>query len=180
MEKILIVDDDTTILTNLEHLLSDKYLAYCASTNKKALAILNTQNIQLCLLDVNLNHESGFDLCKTIRKNYMMPIIFITVKDDEESLEQGILSGADDYITKPFSIKELRLRIMAQLRRNTYLLQNKTMITSSYWQLNITEHTFFYKTRHLHMKAMNHDIHSLFCTLYLDISLFWANILLIV
>lgn len=48
-----------------------------------------------------------------------MPIIFVTVKDDEDSLEKGILSGGDDYITKPFSIRELKLRIMAQLRRQS-------------------------------------------------------------
>lgn len=102
MKKILIVDDDKVICKNLEILLADEYVPFCAQNSIEAVKILMKNEIDLCLLDVNLKEEDGFQLCRKMRTQYTMPIIFVTVKDDEDSLEKGILSGGDDYITSHF------------------------------------------------------------------------------
>lgn len=80
-----------------------------------------------------------------MRTQYTMPIIFVTVKDDEDSLEKGILSGGDDYITKPFSIRELKLRIMAQLRRQSQFNVKRERIIVDEWKLDVLNHMFFYR-----------------------------------
>ncbi len=145
MKKILIVDDDEVIRKNLEILLADEYIPYCAESASEVLDILPKNDIELCLLDVNLKEEDGFQLCRKIRSLYTMPIIFITVKDDEDSLEKGILSGGDDYITKPFSIRELKLRIMAQLRRQSLFHVKRERIVVDEWKLDVLNHMFFYR-----------------------------------
>lgn len=144
MKKILIVDDDEVIRKNLEILLADEYIPYCAESASEVLDILPKNDIELCLLDVNLKEEDGFQLCRKIRSLYTMPIIFITVKDDEDSLEKGILSGGDDYITKPFSIRELKLRIMAQLRRQSKFNVRRERIVVDEWKLDVLNYMFFY------------------------------------
>ncbi len=142
MKKILIVDDDDIIRNKLDFLLSDEYLTFCATSEKEVITILRDNDINLCLLDVNLKEENGFDLCEQIRQQYTMPIIFITVNDDEDSLEKGLLSGGDDYVVKPFSMRELKLRIMAQLRRNSYTYKNYDMIIVDDWKLDTSRHQF--------------------------------------
>lgn len=145
MQKILIVDDDDIIRNKLDFLLSDQYFSYCAKNEKEAFQIVQEQEIELCLLDVNLKEDNGFDLCKRIRQKYTMPIIFVTVNDDEDSLEKGLLSGGDDYVVKPFSMRELKLRIMAQLRRNSYTYKNYDMIIVDEWKLDISRHQFSFQ-----------------------------------
>ena len=142
MQKILIVDDDDIIRDKLDYLLSDEYITFCATNKKEVFTILQKNDINLCLLDVNLKEENGFDLCKTIRQEYSMPIIFITVNDDEDSLEEGLLSGGDDYVVKPFSMRELKLRIMAQLRRNTYTYHKNDVIRVNEWKMDFSRHQF--------------------------------------
>ena len=144
MKKILIVDDDKVICKNLEILLADEYVPFCAQNSIEAVKILMENEIDLCLLDVNLKEEDGFQLCRKMRTQYTMPIIFVTVKDDEDSLEKGILSGGDDYITKPFSIRELKLRIMAQLRRQSQFNVKRERIIVGEWKLDVLNHMFFY------------------------------------
>ena len=103
MATILIVDDDKTIRNNLRQLLEGKYQILESSGVAETLEIVGRNPVDLCLLDVNLADGNGFDLCRTIRNQLFMPIIFVTVNDDEDSLTKGLLCGGDDYVTKPFS-----------------------------------------------------------------------------
>ena len=75
MKKILIVDDDKVICKNLEILLADEYVPFCAQNSIEAVKILMKNEIDLCLLDVNLKEEDGFQLCRKMRTQYTMPII---------------------------------------------------------------------------------------------------------
>ena len=125
MKTILIIDDDFSIRRTLCQLLESKYCVYKSTGFEETISILESTEIDLCLLDVNLVNYSGFDLCKRIREKFLMPIIFITINDDAESLRRGIVAGGDDYVTKPFSYFELDLRIMAQLRRYEYQLDRR-------------------------------------------------------
>ncbi len=149
MQNILIVDDDDIIRNQLDYLLSEDYLSFCATNEQEVFTLLQNHEINLCLLDVNLKKENGFELCEKIRQEYSMPIIFITVNDDEDSLEEGLMCGGDDYVVKPFSIRELKLRIMAQLRRNTYTYKKHDMIRANDWKMDFSKHEFSFRDAYL-------------------------------
>lgn len=139
MARILIVDDDAVIRSSLMELLKEEYEVYGCKDSEQAWQCIIHDRVDLCILDVNLGNDSGYELCKRIRAGYTIPIIFVTVRDDEESLEKGILCGGDDYVTKPFSMKELKLRIMAQLRRVNSAYHD--LIVSYGWVVNLSEHS---------------------------------------
>ena len=116
--KILLVEDNTDILNNLQDLLEKEgYIVVCAKTYKEARKIIYESNFDLFILDIMLNDGNGYDLyCKFI-KELDKPTIFLTAKDDEESIVSCLENGADDYITKPFLSRELILRIKKIVRR---------------------------------------------------------------
>lgn len=142
MCKILIVDDDKAIRWSLKTALETKYIVLESADAETALSILVKDKVDLCLIDVNLPSCDGFELCRRIRMDNLMPIIFITVNDDEESLTQGLMCGGDDYVTKPFSFRELELRIMAHLRRFRYQQEDaKKRLVRGKYVLNLEQHT---------------------------------------
>ncbi len=122
MKKILIVDDEEHILELLEYNLEQEgYHSIKADTGEKALEILEGEEIDLVLLDWMLPGINGIDVLKHIRSslnNNKLPVILLTAKGDEISKVVGLEIGADDYLTKPFSIHELFARIKAVLRRS--------------------------------------------------------------
>ncbi len=116
--KILLVEDNTDILNNLQDLLEKEgYIVVCAKAYKEARKIIYESNFDLFILDIMLNDGNGYDLyCKFI-KELDKPTIFLTAKDDEESIVSCLENGAEDYITKPFLSRELILRIKKIVRR---------------------------------------------------------------
>ena len=116
--EILIVEDDKSINDILFYALkSEGYIPYSAFTLKEAKDYININLPNLILLDLNLPDGSGFDLCKEINSKYSIPIIILTAKNDVVDKVLGLELGADDYITKPFHIKEVLSRIKAVFRR---------------------------------------------------------------
>lgn len=93
---------------------------------KRQWAAKEGKSFQLYLLDVMLQGESGYALCRKIRETEDTPIIFLTALDDEESVIRGLEIGGDDYVTKPFRSRELLSRIQANLRRYTAMLSEET------------------------------------------------------
>jgi Response regulators consisting of a CheY-like receiver domain and a winged-helix DNA-binding domain len=118
-KKILIVDDEPSILELLEYNLQDQdYEVKKATDGQMAYEMANENKYDLILLDQMLPKMSGMQMLKKMRKNgNLTPVIFLTAVDTEENKVDGLISGADDYITKPFSIKELLARIEVVLRR---------------------------------------------------------------
>lgn len=115
--KILVVDDDRDLLKMLNSYFSLKsYTVITAENGWSALEKLKT-NPDIILLDVNMPRMDGIEVCKRIRGKVTCPIIFLTAKVEEEDRVIGLLSGGDDYILKPFSLKELDARIIAHLKR---------------------------------------------------------------
>ncbi|SFC38368.1 Response regulator receiver domain-containing protein [Bacillus sp. UNCCL81] len=112
--KILIVEDDKIIAAGLEYSLqNDQFstiLCYDASSAKKILQEQMAQ-IDLCLFDLSLPDGSGYDLCRLVKAQKDIPVIFLTAIDDEVNVVMGLDMGADDYITKPLRIRELISRI---------------------------------------------------------------------
>ena len=120
MLNLLIVEDDVTIRELLNYNLRKKFKIFEANSAEEALDACDDNNIHLILLDWMLPEMSGISLLRTIKKqknNLEIPVIFVTAKDDESDKIAAFSSGADDYITKPFSHLELLARVEAVLKR---------------------------------------------------------------
>lgn len=118
MQRILVVEDDLTLSQGIEFTLEKEgFKVSVAKDLTKARDLYVKEKFDLILLDVMLPDGSGFELCKQIRKSSSIPIIFLTACDDEVNVVLGLDIGGDDYITKPFRVKELVSRIKATLRR---------------------------------------------------------------
>ncbi len=126
-EKILIVDDDKNICEILEfNLKNEGFAVTCAHSAEQALGIISQNSFSLILLDVMMGEMSGYKMSEKLRnENINIPIIFITAKDTENDMLTGFSVGGDDYISKPFSIKEIIARIRAVLKRAVYPDDNK-------------------------------------------------------
>ena len=118
--RILIVEDEPDIILSLEEdLRRQDYQTYVATDGEQGLVRGKSGDWDLILLDVMLPKVDGFDVCRELRRaGVKTPIILLTARSREADKELGLDSGADDYVTKPFSMRELRARIRAQLRRN--------------------------------------------------------------
>ena len=118
MNEILIVEDDRTIAMGIEYALNREGFSTRACYDfSSARECILSRDFLLIILDVNLPDGSGFDLCKVIRLKGETPVIFLTVCDDEINTIMGLDLGADDYIAKPFRVRELISRINSVLRR---------------------------------------------------------------
>lgn len=118
MEKILVVDDEKDIADLIEvYLQNENYTVFKFYTAEEALRCIETQELDLAILDIMLLGTDGFALCKRIRERYVYPVIMLTAKDAEVDKITGLTLGADDYVTKPFKPLELVARVKAQLRR---------------------------------------------------------------
>ena len=123
--RIVIVEDEPAIADNIQYALeTDGFEAICFSEGIKAGEYLNDENADLIVLDVGLPDINGFELCKSIRKKTNTPIIFLTARTEEVDRIVGLEIGADDYVTKPFSPRELTARIKAVLRRTGNVREN--------------------------------------------------------
>ncbi|MFO1519601.1 MAG: two-component system response regulator CreB [bacterium] len=116
--KILIIEDEPSIADNLTYALkTEGFEAVWSSTGEKGYQHLQGGDVSLIILDVGLPDVSGFELCRRIRKTNSVPILFLTARSDEIDRVVGLEIGADDYLVKPFSPRELTARVKAILRR---------------------------------------------------------------
>ena len=119
MIKILMIEDDSTIAFGVKYALEQEGIKIDISKDLESGRFnVNENNYDLILLDVMLPDGNGYDFCKEIRKMNNTPIIFLTACDDEVNVVMGLDLGGDDYITKPFRVRELISRIKAVMRRN--------------------------------------------------------------
>lgn len=124
--KVLLVEDEKSIAEGIIYNLKNEGLKVThVDDGKIAIDIFNEEHFDLIILDIMLPEVSGLEICKAIRNSSNVPIIMLTAKDDENDKISGLEMGADDYITKPFSVKELISRVKAVLRRtkNSELLR---------------------------------------------------------
>lgn len=118
--RLLAVDDEPDILrTNRKYLEARGYQVDSAACAAEALELLKQQNYDCILLDVLLPDMNGFALCEAVRALTSAPILFLSCMDDEEDKIRGLMAGGEDYITKPYSLKELAARVYAQVRRSS-------------------------------------------------------------
>jgi two-component system OmpR family response regulator len=116
--RILVVEDDPNLLDTLKYnLVKDGYEVITAADGARALETARTEKPELIILDLMLPKLSGFEVCRILRKEMTVPIIMLTARTDEVDKIVGLEIGADDYMTKPFSMRELLARVHAMLRR---------------------------------------------------------------
>jgi two-component system OmpR family response regulator len=126
LNKILVVDDDKNLLEVIKYNLSKEgYSVISAENGTQAIEIARQEKPDLIILDVMLPGIDGFEVCRILRKEMSLPILILSAKTDEIDKVVGLELGADDYIAKPFSVRELMARVRATLRRGQ-LTEQKT------------------------------------------------------
>lgn len=140
--KILVADDEKEIRDLIEiYLQSEGYYIDKVSNGEEALEIIKEKDYDLVILDIMMPKVDGITTLINIRKEYNMPVIFLTAKSEEIDMIKGLALGADDYITKPFSSMELIARVKAQLRRYTvFNNSNKDIIKIGDLEINTEMH----------------------------------------
>jgi DNA-binding response OmpR family regulator len=121
-EKILVVEDEPSLQETLVYNLEKQgYAVEAAWDGRRAIEAARRLHPDLIILDIMLPELDGFEVCKILRKEMTVPILMLTARDDEIDRVVGLEVGADDYLTKPFSMRELMARVKAQLRRTGML-----------------------------------------------------------
>ena len=119
-KKVLVVEDEEKIISVVKSFLETKgFTVVTALNGRRALEVFERENISIVLLDLMLPELSGEEVCRALRKKSRVPIIMLTAKSDEADMLNGLGIGADDYITKPFSLKALYARMEAVMRRSS-------------------------------------------------------------
>ncbi len=117
--KVLVVDDEPTLVETIEtKLRKDGFTVFSASTAEEGMRVFRQAKPDLLILDVMLPQRSGHELCKAIRRDSKVPIIFLSARSSEQDRIQGFELGGDDYVVKPFNLAELTARVKAVLRRS--------------------------------------------------------------
>lgn len=143
MNKILLVEDDLALAMGIEYSLkAEGYIVDVSHEVKTSKTLIVENNYDLIILDVMLPDGNGFQLCEYIRQDNNTPVIFLTAQDEEVNIVMGLELGGDDYITKPFRIKELLSRIKAVLRR-TKGVRDKGILISNNIKLSQIENSVY-------------------------------------
>ncbi|HXX59082.1 MAG TPA: response regulator transcription factor [Dehalococcoidales bacterium] len=137
MNKIMVVEDDPNLLDTLKYNLNkDGYDVVTATDGITALSTAKHEKPDLLILDVMLPGIDGFEVCRLLRREMTMPIIMLTAKAEETDKIVGLEIGADDYVTKPFSVRELLARVRAMLRRQQ-MAETPVVASMNFGDINI-------------------------------------------
>jgi DNA-binding response OmpR family regulator len=130
-EKILVVEDEPALQETLVYNLEKQgYQVEATGDGRAALDLARENKPDLILLDIMLPGMDGFEVCRTLRREMNIPVLMLTARDDEIDRVVGLEVGADDYLTKPFSMRELMARVKAQLRRSAVIREELEKIKS--------------------------------------------------
>jgi DNA-binding response OmpR family regulator len=163
-KKILIIEDDPGILLSLkDELESEGYVAYSAEDGEKGLEMAKQQRPDLIILDIMLPIMDGYEVCKRLRmEGDATPIIMLTVKDKEIDRVLGLELGADDYVTKPFSLRELMARVKAVLRRTEERAKDLTTYNFAQIELDFKKYEAKKKGKKLDLTHLEFQMLKLF------------------
>lgn len=154
---VFLLEDDEAIGVGLKYSLENEgYTVTIATSVKSAFEIINKEKFALYILDLTLPDGSGYDVCKKIKSIGDFPVIFLTAYDDEVNVVMGLELGADDYISKPFRVKELIARIKSVLRR--YNRENKGIIKIGNVLINTNKATVFKNGQEVILTAMEYKL----------------------
>ncbi len=156
--KILLVEDDIEISEMLKNYLTlENYEVICAADGQEACNYFDRTEFSLILLDLMIPKISGIDVMQHIRKNSVVPILIVSAKDTETDKTLGLSLGADDYITKPFSVAEVLARIKANIRRRTQYDQSvmdpPQILTFGKLVMNLSDYTLTQNGKRVELTA---------------------------
>lgn len=156
--KLLVIDDDKDIRRMLkDYFQLMGYLVYLAESGQEALEKI-AEHPDLILLDINMPQLDGLEVCKRIRNQINVPILFLTAKIEEQDKINGFMAGGDDYILKPFSLEELSARIMAHLRREERGRDKKALCSAGEFIINYNDRTVFIGEKQIVFTKTEFDI----------------------
>ncbi|MGL5313593.1 MAG: response regulator transcription factor [Peptostreptococcaceae bacterium] len=163
MTKILIVEDDSTIAFSMKYALeSEGYKVESANNIEIARKKIKENKFDLLLLDVMLPDGTGYELCEEVRRSSEIPIIFLTACDEEVNVVMGLDIGGDDYITKPFRVRELMSRIKAVMRRkspdNEGVEENSTLMRFGNLKISILEARVFKNDEEIFLTSVEYKL----------------------
>ena len=161
-KKVLVVDDEKLIVKGIRFSLEqDGMEVTCAYDGEEALRLAQENKFDMILLDIMLPKMDGFEVCQAIREFSNMPIIMLTAKGDDMDKILGLEYGADDYITKPFNILEVKARIKAIMRRTAASEpkeENSKVIESGDLKLDCESRRLFVQGREINLTAKEFDL----------------------
>ncbi len=164
-EKILVVDDERNIVELLKYNLEKEgYEVINAYDGFEAVTLAKQERPDLIVLDIMLPGQGGLEVCRIIRKETRIPIIMATAKGEEIDKILGLELGADDYVTKPFSPRELVARVKAVLRRTSSKLDEKDELTFEELTINLMKHEVRLKGNEVDLKPKEFDLLKLLAT----------------
>lgn len=156
--KILMIDDDTELLKMLrQYFEMKKYEIITAGNGTEGLSKIGLQP-DIILLDVNMPDIDGIELCRRIRNKMSCPVLFLTARVDEQDVVNGLSSGGDDYVLKPFSLKELDARITAHLKRETRRREKTECFFQGELSIDYKAKTVQIHTDYLELTRLEYDI----------------------
>ena len=161
MSKVLVVDDEKLIVKGIMFSLEqDGWEVNCAYDGEEALEKIHSTDYDIVLLDVMLPKLDGFEVCQAVREFSNVPIIMLTAKDTDMDKILGLEYGADDYITKPFNILEVKARIKAMLRRSKRAVSeaNPNQIVKGDLKLDIDARRVMIKDKEINLTAKEFDL----------------------
>ena len=163
MSKILVVEDDSNLLETIKYnLIKEHYEVLVAEDGAEALAIARKEKPDLIILDIMLPVIDGFEVCRILRQEMTAPIIMLTARTGETDRIMGLDTGADDYMTKPFSIRELLARIRALLRRARVtavkLPEAQSILSVGDIIIDLNRHRVTVKEQPLELTAKEYDL----------------------
>ena len=166
-KKILLVDDEPLIIKGLKYTLEQEgYETLCAADGEEALRVFFDNSVDLVILDVMLPKMDGIQVCQRIRESSNVPIIMLTAKGEDMDKILGLEYGADDYMTKPFNILEVKARIKTILRRAGQISspEEKKVIHVHDMEVNVINRAVTLAGREVRLTAKEFDLLQLFIT----------------
>lgn len=163
-KKILIIDDDEDLSFVIMDMLEDYgYTVTCAKDAEEAFSLLEKNKYHLLLLDINLPGTTGFELCRELRRVSTVPVIFCSARTSETDRITGFDIGGDDYLPKPYSMKELLSRVNALIRRTYGFTEEEKIVTFGEVIVNITSRTVTKGNEEISLSLREFDLLAYLC-----------------
>ncbi len=162
--KILIIDDDEDLSLIISDMLEDYgYRVTCAADSETAFNLLTDNIYHIILLDINLPDSDGFEICKELRRTSNVPVIFASARTSETDRITGFDIGGDDYLPKPYSMKELLSRVNALVRRTYGFTEQEKIVTFGIITVNITARTVLKNGEAVSLSLREFDLLAYLC-----------------
>ena len=160
MKKVLVIDDDVLLVRLIEHTLSQVGPQVLkAYAGHEGISLVRTQQPDLVILDIVLPDIDGWEVLQRIRQISKVPVLMLTIKENEEDIVRALDNGADDYCTKPVGMKELAARVQAIFRRaELYESQKQTEFADNFLRINLAEQRVFKQGKEIRLTPMEFNL----------------------